>query len=335
MIESPVVNQPRTARDRIDRALAIALRTRRFIWPALIVVALGTAASFAYAMLRKRVFKSETLILYREGIRSSDIVGGDDQGDRAQKLGLRLKEMVLSRTRLEQIIKQAKLYPVRVEERGMIDAVDEMREHIAFRVQDGDTFGLSFEGNDPQIVQSVTSKLAEALLAENSRTNSEQAEVTKDFLDRERGRIETELKEKETALAQFLAKHPEFAREAATVGQNQAGASIRAANAANAARQAAQPKVDPALASLEREAGRLQERLGVPVTHKPQERRGRPAARRRQGGRGERAARGAEGPGREAVAVHRGAPRRARGAGALEGGAGAGQARQRRHHRSA
>lgn len=262
------MNPPRTARDRIDRALAIALRTRRFIVPALVIVALGAAGSFAYAMLRKRVFKSETLILYREGIRSSDIVGGDDQGDRAQKLGLRLKEMVLSRTRLEMIIKEAKLYPALVEERGMIDAVDEMRKHIAFRVQDGDTFGLSFEGNDPEVVQSVTAKLAEALLGENSRTNSEQAEVTKEFLDREKDRIEKELKDKETALAQFLSKHPEFAREATTPGQNQAGASIRAANAASAARAAAQPKGDATLASLEREAARLQERLGVPVTHK-------------------------------------------------------------------
>lgn len=258
------MNQVRTARDRIDRVIAIALRTRRFFMPALVVVFVGAVASFAYAMAKKRVFKSETLILYREGIRSTDIVGGDVEGDRAQKLGLRLKEMVLSRTRLEQIIKEAKLYPALVEERGMIDAVDEMRKHIAFRVQDGDTFGLSFEGPDPVRVQAVTAKLADALLAENSRTNSEQAEVTKDFLDREKDRIEKELKEKETALAQFLAKHPEFARETAQPGQNQAGASIRAATAA----RAAAPRTDSALASLEREAGRLQERLGMPVTHK-------------------------------------------------------------------
>ncbi len=263
--------QQKTARERIDRVFAIAARTRRFALPALVLFAVGACGSVAYAMVRKRVFKSETLILYREGIRSTDIVGGEAEGDRASKLGLRLKEMVLSRTRLEGIIKDAKLYPELVEDRGMIDAVDEMRKHIAFRVQDGDTFGLSFESDDPKRVQVVTSKLAEALIAENSRTNSEQAEVTKEFLDRERERIEKELKEKETALAQFLAKHPEFARETAATGQagnTQAGASIRAANAAKAA---ATPKVDATLASLEREAARLQERLGMPVTHKRKE----------------------------------------------------------------
>jgi uncharacterized protein involved in exopolysaccharide biosynthesis len=262
------VNQQRTARDRIDRIFAIALRTRRFFVPAFIIVVLGGLASFGYAMARKRIYKSETLILYREGIRSTDIVGGDDQGDRAQKLGLRLKEMVLSRTRLEQIINESKLYPQMVYDRGMIDAVDEMRKHIAFRVQDGDTFGLSFEGNDPELTQKVTAKLADALISENSRANSEQAGVTKDFLDRERDRIEKELKDKETALAQFLSKHPEFARETAQPGQNQAGASIRAASAASQARAASAPKGDSTLASLEREAARLQERLGMPVTHR-------------------------------------------------------------------
>jgi uncharacterized protein involved in exopolysaccharide biosynthesis len=258
------VNQVRTARDRIDRVFAILGRTRRFVLPALLVLVVGAAASVGYAMVRKRVFKSETLILYREGIRSSDIVGGEVEGDRARKLGLRLKEMVLSRTRLEQIIKEARLYPALVDERGMIDAVDEMRKHIAFRVQDGDTFGLSFEGPEPKQVQVVTAMLADALIAENSRTNSEQAEVTKDFLDREKQRTEKDLKDKETALAQFLAKHPEFARETAQPGASQAGASIRAANAVKAAGS----KTDPTLASLEREAGRLQERLGMPVTHR-------------------------------------------------------------------
>jgi uncharacterized protein involved in exopolysaccharide biosynthesis len=248
----------------LDRALSMAARTRRFVVPTLIFLVVGALVSVGYAMVRPRVYKSETLILYREGIRSTDIVGGEEQGDRAHKLGLRLKEMVLSRTRLERIIKEAKLYPALVEERGVIDAVDEMRKHIAFRVQDGDTFGLSFEADEPKRVQLVTSKLADALILENSRTNSEQAEVTKDFLDRERERTEKELKEKEMSLAQFLAKHPEFARETATAGASQAGSAVRAQQS----RQAAAPKVDGNLASLEREATRLQERLGLPVKHK-------------------------------------------------------------------
>jgi uncharacterized protein involved in exopolysaccharide biosynthesis len=259
------VNPTRTARDRLDRVLTILSRTRRFILPAMAVLVVGSGVSVAYAMVRKRVFKSETLILYREGIRSSDLVGGEDSGDRAHKLGLRLKEMVFSRTRLEHIIAEYKLYPALMEDRGIIEAVDEMRAHISFHVKDGDTFGLSFDGDDPRKVQRVTARLAEALIAENSSNVARQAEVTKQFLDREKGQTEAELKQKENSLAQFLAKHPEFAKETAQqgTGSGQAGTAIRA----QAAKQT-QKVVDPTLASLEREAARLQERLGVPVTHR-------------------------------------------------------------------
>jgi uncharacterized protein involved in exopolysaccharide biosynthesis len=263
-----LVSQPRTARDRLDRVLSLLGRSRRFVGAALLVFVVGSAAGVGYAMMRKRVFKSETLILYREGIRSSDLVGGEDSGDRAHKLGLRLKEMVLSRTQLEQIIAQYKLYPAMVEDRGIIEAVDELRAHINFRVKDGDTFGLSFDGDDPKTVQQVTARLAEVLLSENSKTHAEQAEVTKHFLDGERVHTEAELKDKETALATFLSKHPEFAKEAAQQGGgNQAGTAVRAAAAKNSAPKAA----DPALASLEREATRLQERLGMPVAKKKNE----------------------------------------------------------------
>jgi uncharacterized protein involved in exopolysaccharide biosynthesis len=248
--------QPRTARDRLDRIFAILRRSLRFTVPALLLFVVGAAASVGYAFVHKRVFKSETLILYREGIRSTDIIGGEEVGDRAHKLGLRLKEMVLSRTRLEQIVKEFNLYP----ELPEIDAVDELRKHVAFRVQDGDTFGLSFEGSDPKTVQKVTARLADALLSENSKSHAEQAEVTKDFLDREKKRMEASLKEKETSLAQFLAKHPEFAKET-QAGANQAGTAIRATQNKSAPR-------DPMLASLEREAQRLQERLGMPTAKK-------------------------------------------------------------------
>ena len=258
------MTQPRTARDRLDRILSIVKRALRFVVPALVLFVVGAAASIGYAMVRKRVFKSETLILYREGIRSTDIIGGEDSGDRAHKLGLRLKEMVLSRTMLEQLIKDQKLYPEMVEERGLIDAVDEMRKHIAFRVQDGDTFGLSFEADNPKVAQQVTQRLADALLSENSKTHAEQAEVTKEFLDREKKRTEAELKDKETALAQFLAKHPEFAKESSQgAGGNQAGTAIRATQSKGQTKAS-----DPVLASLEREATRLQERLGMPTGKK-------------------------------------------------------------------
>ncbi len=261
-----MAQEARTARDRLDRIFSILRRSLRF-WPAgLAVLIVGGAASVAVAVLKPRVYKSETLILYREGIRSSDLGGPDSGGDPARKLGLKLKEMVFSRTSLAKIIDEFKLYPAIMDDRGYVDAVDEMRTHIAFRVKDGDTFGLSFEGEDARRVQAVTARLAESLIGENSKSRTEQAEVTKEFLDAEKTRSEGELKEKETNLAKFLSKHPEFAKETAQAGAGGAGTAIRAT-----ANKVATKTTDPTLLALEREASRIQERLGVPTKIKKRE----------------------------------------------------------------
>jgi uncharacterized protein involved in exopolysaccharide biosynthesis len=256
--------EARTARDRLDRVLTICKRSTRFWLPAFVVIILGSLAAGGVAFTRPRIYKSEALILYREGIRSSDLGGPDVGGDPARKLGMKLKEMILSRTQLQHVIDQFKLYPAIVEDRGYVDAVDEMRNHIAFRVKDGDTFGLSFEGEDAKRVQEVTARLAETLINENSKNRAEQAEVTKEFLDAEKNRVESELKEKETNLAKFLSKHPEFAKETAQAsGTGAAGTAIRAA-----AQKGSSKSSDPTLLALEREASRIQERLGVPTTSK-------------------------------------------------------------------
>src|SRR5207253_1643552 len=123
---------------------------------------------------------SETLILYREAFHGGDL-GTEATHDPALKLGMRLKEMLFSRTSLQQIIDEFHLYASTVREQGYVDAIDEMRANISFRVRDGDTFGLSFKGDKPEKVQKVTERLADALLAEHSRTRSQQAMLVKEF----------------------------------------------------------------------------------------------------------------------------------------------------------
>jgi uncharacterized protein involved in exopolysaccharide biosynthesis len=225
-------------------------------WPLVaIVVVVGTGAAVGLSYVMPRVYRSETLILYREGIRSSDVGAGEGGGDPARKLGMKLREMVLSRTSLQAIIEEFKLYPHTVAERGYVDAVDEMRTHIAFKIRDGDTFSLSFDGEHPETVQNVTSKLVTALVDENSRNRVEQATITKEFLDAEMRRNELDLHTKEGALAAFLQKHPEFARD-----PNAPSALPRAPR-----RPATTAKSkDPNLLALERQAERTSKLLNAP-----------------------------------------------------------------------
>ncbi|MEO6953899.1 MAG: hypothetical protein ABI321_19005 [Polyangia bacterium] len=254
----------RTARDHLDRFVSIGLRSWRFRWYAALVVLLGATVSLAAALLKQRVYTSETLIVYREGIGTRTISGSEGAGDAQQKLALKLKELVLSRTTLEKLITEYHMYPDIMEKRGAVDAVDEMRKQIAFRAKDGETFGLSFTGYEPHRVQELTARLARELLEEHSKSRMEAAGETKEFLDDEKARSDEDLRVKESALATFISKNPEFAKESNGAGAGtQAGIAVRYANSKQSARTD-----DPQLNALEREATRLQARLGMPTTRK-------------------------------------------------------------------
>jgi uncharacterized protein involved in exopolysaccharide biosynthesis len=250
----------RTPRDHLDRIISLTFRSWRFRWYAALALLLGTTLSLAVALLLPRSYTSETLIIYREGI-GTRTVTGSDTGAEQQKLALKLKEMVLSRTSLQKIIDEFHLYPVIMERSGYVDAVNEMRKNIAFSAKDGETFGLSFTGPEPVLVQKLTARLAQELLAEHSKSRLEQAGETLEFLDAEKRRSDDDLRDKESRLATFIAKHPEFAKESNGLNAGtQAGIAVRAMNGRAAAKTA-----DPQLAALEREASRIQERLGMPL----------------------------------------------------------------------
>jgi uncharacterized protein involved in exopolysaccharide biosynthesis len=243
--------------DRLERAVAIASRSLRFWWIGALVIVLGTAAATGAATLRKRAYRSETVLLYREGIRTSYVLGRDAETEAARKLGLRLKEMVLSRPRLETMVKELGIYQDVADAHGYVVAVDKMRGGIEFKVREGDTFLLSFTAPTPELAQQVAERLADALVAENARYRTEQVEVTRQFLVQETKRAEDELKLQEAALAGFLARHPEFAED--QFGQG--GAAVRAADQ----KKKAGGNTSAEELALVREANRIRQRLALPT----------------------------------------------------------------------
>ena len=211
-------------------------------------------ASLAFVMTAPRSYKSETVILYQESIRSGDLVGGGDgANESARRVGARLKEMLLSRAILEPLVTELKLYPATVESRGLVDAVDEMRKHVTFRAREGDTFEIAYESSSRELAQEVTKRLAEVIVQEASSRRSEQAKTLKEFLDAESDRNQIDLKKKEGELAKFLALHPDFARPTMSdVHSPLPGASAPAAGVTSG---------DPMLAALEWKASRIDRQL--------------------------------------------------------------------------
>lgn len=263
-----MMGQP-TPREQIDRVLALVRRVLSFWKRGLLVFLVGALIAVPIVFTRPRDYKSETVILYHETIRS-DLQGdeGGGGGD-ARRVGARLRELLLSRQSLEPIINDLNLYPDKIIRGEAIGAVEEMRKHISFRARDGDTFEISFVGSSPELAQEVTRRLGDCIVkeAENRRTDS--AKTLKEFLNTESTRNQVELDKKEAELASFVASHPEFTPRLQGITPQ------AATSAPGGGTSASPPNADPVLASLESRAARIDRQLrtaqgqAVPPSPKP------------------------------------------------------------------
>jgi uncharacterized protein involved in exopolysaccharide biosynthesis len=253
-----------TPRDKLDRVLAVLARTVRYWWVAAIAMGIGVAGSLGAATLKKREYRSEAVLLYREGIQSTFVLGRDTESEQTRKLGMRLREMVLARPRLKEVIDELKLYPQIVENIGYMEAIDLMRTAILFRVREGDTFLLAYTHTDPVMAQKVVERLSQILIEENTRYRSQQAQSTREFMVAEKERTLKDLKSKDRALATWAQAHPEFVNETtATAGAM--GSSIRAAEKEKA-KGPARSGIDAEIQSLQNQAERLRHRLDMPAS---------------------------------------------------------------------
>jgi uncharacterized protein involved in exopolysaccharide biosynthesis len=212
-------------------------------WSA-VIVAVGLAAGVGVAVIKKPSYRSETIVIYRQGVKMNE-----EGAAQSLSLGVRLQEMLQARARLEGLLDELGLYQDVKQKDGEVEAVEAFRADITFKARSTDTFSISYKGRDPALVQKVTERLAQSLIEENQRLRVEQAKTQREFLEAQKSQSEVALKDKERDLARFLAEHPEFALD--QNAQAQQGASIRAAAQANKA-----GSKDSALDALERQAAR-------------------------------------------------------------------------------
>lgn len=247
-------------RDQMERAVLLLRRSRSFWKRALVVFVASVLLAVPFVFTRPRAYKSETVIVYQEAIRSTDLTGGEASSDSARRAGARLREVLLTRSSLEPIIMDLHLYTKHEgpPDRGeLIEAVEEMRKHVTFRAREGDTFEISFIGTTPLEAQEVTRRLGDCIIQEAATRRSENAKTLKEFLDAESERNKVDLKQKEADFAKFVALHPVLAARLQ-------GLPPTAGGAAPVPSSTASTSSDPVLASLEARAARLEHQLHTP-----------------------------------------------------------------------
>ncbi|WP_437626548.1 hypothetical protein [Sorangium sp. So ce1151] len=254
-----------TPRERLDRAISVLGRVRMYWRGAAAMIAVGLSISLALALATKRVWRSEATILYRETIQT----GRDPQSStaRAARLGPKLKDTLTARGTLAGVIEAFGLYPEKTA-RSMVEAVEEIKNHVGFRAQSSDTYVISFTHDDPRVAQQVAARLTHILVDDYRRDSLGTATMTRDFLRRELAEASAKVEEASRALATFLARNPQFQwglndSPYAPAPQPLGPPGAPAAAAARIAPASPAHPVDPQLAALERQLARVEALLGV------------------------------------------------------------------------
>jgi capsular polysaccharide biosynthesis protein len=246
-------------RERIARARSLARRTGAYWKMSALLFVLGCIIAVGVAFTVKRIYRSECVVLVKPAMKTDD--RDESPSEKAMKLAPKLKDTLLTRSRLEPIIKEYRLYPTTVESKGMIDAIEEMRLHIGLRGRDSETFVISFEAEDPEETRAVTQRLADTTMADFKKTNLSASRQQANFLATEEQRSEQDIENANKALATFLAAHPEFAADTLnspfTPQRNGVPGGVSAGQITNIPAQPNAP-MDPQLAALYRQKSRIE-----------------------------------------------------------------------------
>jgi polysaccharide chain length determinant protein (PEP-CTERM system associated) len=201
----------------------IFLRRRWWIIIPALVIAGGTMA--VVSKLPKAYLSQATILVEPQKV-PSDFVKPTVTSDVNNRLQI-ISQEILSRTHLQRIIEQFGLYRTEPTvdrilnvllnkgKRTQEEIVDDMRQDITVEIiADEQTrsralgaFKISYQGQDPALVQQVTRELAALFVEENVKVRLEQAEGTTAFIDVELEKTRLTLEKQEQRLKDFKSAH--------------------------------------------------------------------------------------------------------------------------------
>lgn len=189
-------NKPFNVHDYIE----IFLRRIWYIVIPFVVIMVGAAI---YAHYSPKLYRASTLILVTPQKVPEAFVRPtvtSTIGERLQSIG----QEIMSRTRLEQVISEFKLYEDEGKSVGLEGIVELMRENIQVEIKGREGyFTISYIGKDPNTVTVVTNKLASLFIEENLKLRETQAQGTSEFLTAELNATKAKLEEQEKMVTKF------------------------------------------------------------------------------------------------------------------------------------
>lgn len=185
---------------------------RRRLWYVVLPFFIIIMGAAVYCMWAPKTYRSSTLILIQPQEVPTDYVRPLVTTDARSRLNI-LREQVMSRPRLEELVNKYDLYPEVRKSATMYDAVQMMRQHIEVRVRakgrgrEPGSFEVSYVGGDPVKVRDVTTAIANLFIDYNLKLRESQTSGTTQFLERELAKTREQLRQKEERVRQFKIKY--------------------------------------------------------------------------------------------------------------------------------
>jgi len=192
----------------LDDYKDIFLRRRIYFFIPLVIVLLSACL---WAAFTPRKYMASTLVLVTPPRVPAELVRTTVTSGITERLNS-ISQEIMSRTRLEAIIDEMKLYPAEVKSMQREAVVELMRNNIKVELPKRTTenagyFSINFTATDPRTAAAVANKLSSLFIEENLRQREQQAVGTSEFLASElrstRERLETQGKE----LADYKRRH--------------------------------------------------------------------------------------------------------------------------------
>jgi polysaccharide chain length determinant protein (PEP-CTERM system associated) len=159
--------------------------------PFVLVTALAVGLGF---VLTKR-YETWAVILLENQKAPNALTRGSDESAKPKVLTLR--QEMLTRVRLERILRELDPYPKLMATQPLYVVLDKMRKGIDITQKGSDAFGIAYENSDPQKAMLVLNRLVNLFVEETNDARSEQVEGTAEFLETQLQEARQQLEEKE------------------------------------------------------------------------------------------------------------------------------------------
>jgi protein tyrosine kinase modulator len=199
------MSDPNRPGSGLQRALDVWSRRKRL---AMLVLAVVLAGSLSFVWSLPSLYRSTVSVLVDRKDVPQNFVTSAVTGELETRLETITQE-ILSRGRLQDLVKRFDLYPALRKRGSLEEAVEQMRKDVQREVKATEPTGgrpatiailLSYRGRDPATVAQVTNALASLYVSENATMRQRQATGTAQFLGSQVADMKRKLEEQERRL---------------------------------------------------------------------------------------------------------------------------------------